>query len=1290
MSKTRVYVSSTFEDLKDYRAKVNEGLRRAGYELVAMEDYPAFDRRPLAKCLADVASCDLYVGILAKRYGYIPDQGNPENLSITECEYHQATAYGLPRLVFQLDSEAPWLEQFDDRLQENGDRGVSIRRFRNHVGKEHGNRLFSSPDELARLVLEAASAWEKERHAEPTGKQPPSPLREPAFRWPTAWDFSAYMADKRRGFAGREWLFAHIQTWLADPNSRALLIRADYGVGKSALFAELVARNPNSAILAWHFCQHDTRETLRAGTFVRSLAGQLRDRLPGYREQVEAQQELQERLDKAVEDPGSAFEAAILNPLATLPPPPEPRLILIDALDEALEVDAEHARHAGTLVTLLANKARRLPAWVQLAVTSRNNPEVVNRLQQAFTLTQIDAEGQRNREDIYTFAIERASTGPIAVQIAAAGKSADWLAALLRDKAGGKFLYVARALRDLEGGRLTLAQAGALPPGMDGFYRDAFERRFDKAGRDFEAYRTLLGLLCVLREPVTAESLAELLGCQPGHIKQAHTLLPDFIVKRQRGYTFEHFSIAEWLSREDEEGFARAGPYAVEVGEAEARIHDRAIARIAEGSTHHSDYLVRHLVHHLPDRAERQKAFTTLMQDYRWLLERLRLAGADALIADCQHLGDSDFGRLLAACLRNATHLLWRDPGWLVTQLLGRLSDRNNVPGIAKLCASVRSEVEREVNTGEREAALLLSTASLGLRSALLQVLEGHAQTVTALAALPDGRLASGSEDCMIRLWDLTRTGSEPQVLEGHGSYVNALAVLRDGRLASGSDDSTIRLWDLTSRTGTQVLEGQGGTVKALAVLSDGRLASGSADGTICLWNLDEQNEAQILQGRGNWVTALARLPNGRLASGYRDGTVIVWELERGAAPKVLGGHGDTVSTLVALPDGRIASGSHDETICLWDLSGGEEPRILDGHHGWVTALAVLPDGRLASAGSDRTIRLWSLKGGAEPQVLEKGNEWLRALAVLPDGYLASGGDDHIVRLWDPEGEPSTKVLASHPFPVWALEVLPDSRLASAHADGAIILRDVKGQAEPQVLGTHGTGVYALAVTSDGKLASGAYEGTIRLWDVTGLDAAELLEAKGGSVMALAVLPDKRLVSGCANGTIYLWDPAGRAEVLVLTGNGNRLEALAVLPDGRLAVGGRNIRLLSLRGDTEVELLKASRYFVRALALLPDGRLAAGTDRGTIRIWDLMERTEVGVLETDGRSVNALAVLRDGRLVAAAGQRVLVWRRPLDRVAAAFEAEVDVRCLAILQSGQIAAGDENGCVHVLDLIEIPK
>ena len=104
----RIYVSSTFSDLEEYRKEVSLALRRLGHEDVAMEYYVADDKRPLDQCLNDVASCNLYVGIFAWRYGYIPQENNPEGRSITELEYRKAQDKGIPCLIFLLSEEAPW------------------------------------------------------------------------------------------------------------------------------------------------------------------------------------------------------------------------------------------------------------------------------------------------------------------------------------------------------------------------------------------------------------------------------------------------------------------------------------------------------------------------------------------------------------------------------------------------------------------------------------------------------------------------------------------------------------------------------------------------------------------------------------------------------------------------------------------------------------------------------------------------------------------------------------------------------------------------------------------------------------------------------------------------------------------------------------------------------------------------------------------------------------------------------------------------------------------------------
>ena len=61
---------------------------------------------------------------------------------------------------------------------------------------------------------------------------------------------------------------------------------------------------------------------------------------------------------------------------------------------------------------------------------------------------------------------------------------------------------------------------------------------------------------------------------------------------------------------------------------------------------------------------------------------------------------------------------------------------------------------------------------------------------------------------------------------------VAALCVLPDGRLASGSSDNTIRLWDIAARREIVRLEIDS-RVGCLAALLDGRLVVGDVNGRL-------------------------------------------------------------------------------------------------------------------------------------------------------------------------------------------------------------------------------------------------------------------------------------------------------------------------------------------------------------------------------------------------------------------------------------------------------------------------
>ncbi len=261
----KIYLSSTYEDLKDYRYVVLEALRKAGHQVIAMEDYVAMDKRPVDKCLEDVEAADIYVGLFAFRYGHTPPahHHNPDGLSITELEYRRAVLLRKPCFTFLVKDTTAWSRVFDDAVT-GVDRGERIKALRQHLLDENLADEFSAPGELSTLVLAAISKYIQ-------AGQPDS-QKNGRIDWPE--NKSPYPGlggfDKKYAplFFGRDREVDELLSKMREPKGRVLLVVGASGSGKSSVVeagvwqAVIKQRRLHEGVEpVWHRCQPSDGDT---------------------------------------------------------------------------------------------------------------------------------------------------------------------------------------------------------------------------------------------------------------------------------------------------------------------------------------------------------------------------------------------------------------------------------------------------------------------------------------------------------------------------------------------------------------------------------------------------------------------------------------------------------------------------------------------------------------------------------------------------------------------------------------------------------------------------------------------------------------------------------------------------------------------------------------------------------------------------------------------------------------------------------------------------------------------
>ena len=143
----KVFVCSTYDDLKDERQAVLEAIRMLQEQHDCMEIFGSHPGRPIEHCLAEVQSSDLLVVIVAHRYGsLVPNT----DLSFTETEYREGIRHGKPCLVYLRDENVPVLPR-------NVEHSPKLDNLKKDISSRHTAARFAHASDLAvRVAVDVA------------------------------------------------------------------------------------------------------------------------------------------------------------------------------------------------------------------------------------------------------------------------------------------------------------------------------------------------------------------------------------------------------------------------------------------------------------------------------------------------------------------------------------------------------------------------------------------------------------------------------------------------------------------------------------------------------------------------------------------------------------------------------------------------------------------------------------------------------------------------------------------------------------------------------------------------------------------------------------------------------------------------------------------------------------------------------------------------------------------------------------------------------------------------------
>ena len=366
--------------------------------------------------------------------------------------------------------------------------------------------------------------------------------------------------------------------------------------------------------------------------------------------------------------------------------------------------------------------------------------------------------------------------------------------------------------------------------------------------------------------------------------------------------------------------------------------------------------------------------------------------------------------------------------------------------GEAILCTAFAPSSSSRFLTGSGDNIARLWDTDTGTP---LHTLRGHSGWVLVVSWSPDEKsIATGSMDKTVRLWNPVTGEPLGNPLKGHTQRVNSIAYepyhsMTPGRprLASSSQDCTVRIWDITSKHTDAVLSGHLASISCVKWGGTGRIYTASRDKTVKVWEADKHTLIHTLAAHSHWVNHLALSTDFVLRTAYHDHTGTIPATDAAKVKKAKERF-DKAALIENKTVERLVTASDDQKIHIWEPSKSTKPiKRLDGHNGTVSHVTFSPDGLyIASSGWDNHVKLWWAEDGKFITAFRGHVGDVYMSCFSPDSrLLVSGSKDTTLKVWDVNKRKLKEDLPGHKDAVFAVDWSPDgAKVGSGGNDKAV------------------------------------------------------------------------------------------------------------------------------------------------------------------------------------------------------------------------------------------------------------